>query len=85
MASISSTRIPFWVLICRNTMPVPTGITRITRQATKGGNWVKMVTMAAKPVVTAGAKSMNINLISFTVPSRLRFSRPWMFPVILFL
>ena len=81
LVSISSTRMPFCVPIWRKTMNVPTGMTRITRQATETGSWVKMVTTAARPVKTAGAKSMNISLMSLTVPSRLRLRRPWMLPV----
>ena len=81
LVSISSTRMPFCVPICLSTMKVPTGITSTTRHATETGGCVKIVTTAARPVVTAGAKSMNISLISFTVPSRLRLRRPWMLPV----
>lgn len=38
LVSISSTRMPFWVLICRKTMKVPTGITSTTIRATGTGS-----------------------------------------------
>ena len=82
LVSMRATRMPFWVLIWRSTMAVPTGTTSTTAQATGTGSCQKIVTTAARPVVTVGAKSMNSSLMSLTVPSRPRFSRPWMLPVI---
>ena len=38
LVSISSTRMPFWVLICRKTMKAPTGITSTTIRATGTGS-----------------------------------------------
>ena len=79
--SINSTRMPRCVAICRNTMNAPMGATSSTSAATPAGKRMKIVTTAAIAVAAAGAKSMNISLMSFTVPSRLRFNRPWMLPV----
>lgn len=61
LVSISSTRMPFCVPICLSTMKVPTGITSTARHATETGGCVKIVTTAARPVVTAGAKSHQLD------------------------
>lgn len=42
-------------------MKVPTGITSTARHATETGGCVKIVTTAARPVVTAGAKSHQLD------------------------
>lgn len=42
-------------------MKVPTGITSTARHATETGGCVKIVTPAARPVVTAGAKSHQLD------------------------
>lgn len=73
---------PFCVLIWRRTINVPIGMTNITLQATPNGKETKIVTIAAIEVAMAGAKSIKSSFRSFTVPSRLRLSRPWILPVI---
>lgn len=80
--SKSSTRMPFWVLICRRTMAVPMGTTSSMGSASTKGSVVKMTTTAARLLKMAGAKSMKMSFSSLTVPSRHRLSLPWILPVI---
>ena len=63
-------------------MAIPIGITKSIGKARIIGKVVKITTIAAILLKIAGAKSINKSFSNLIVPSRQRFKRPCIFPVI---